>query len=181
MSPDGSSKDLWGSLGLEQKHREQIHAWLTRWSDLIRECGDERKLFRENKVHDGFSSVFSRESSSSLIKLHTREHCQCQGHVIMCTYCTCLNTTMLSWVALSDSATSLEVEIPKYRVSWESAAARNALAASVSVLSKNPMTTTSSFSLKVLASSGVVRSAAGGPVFFFSHVMISGEVLPPTG
>ena len=54
-----------------------------------------------------------------------------------------------------------------------------ALALSDSSSSKKPMTTTSSFSVKALASSRVSSLSAGGPVRFISHATISFAVLPP--
>lgn len=43
----------------------------------------------------------------------------------------------------------------------------------VQITLKKPITTTSSFSANVLASSTVFSSTAGGPVFFFSQLTMS--------
>lgn len=45
---------------------------------------------------------------------------------------------------------------------------------------KNPITTTSSFSIIALAASTVSIVTHGGPVFFFNQLTMSGACLPPT-
>ena len=55
-----------------------------------------------------------------------------------------------------------------------------AFASSESLSSKNPITTTSLPSENFFAASTSVRSVAGGPVRFRSHLTISSAVRPPS-
>lgn len=157
------SENLWSSLRSEYKQTcwwhvniHIIHVMAITWSSNLTTKGNDSV-----STNVTISSVLNSPSKFTLPSSKD------------------LNSTILSSVVSSPSATSLLVTIPKLRLSWVSAAVRYAFALSDSASSKNPTTATSLFALNSFTASTDSRVTAAGPVRFLSQLTISVAVRPP--